>query len=133
MATTRETLRVERARERAQRFRGMPDTILRRIVADENAMFDKIPFPPSYPAYGRVVVDAEQFIWVENLKAGQPTQTWSVFHSDGMWLGDVILPPRFTLHHAGVQHIIGVQTDDLGVEYVRVFPIMGRSLDAAAR
>jgi hypothetical protein len=129
-AAERERLRTARIGERATFYRGMPDSILRRIVATEEETFRDIPFPPTYPAFGAVTADRDGFLWVERYaRPGVPTadaKSYAVFAPDGRWLGDVRLPARFTLSSATVDHAIGVETDDLDVQYIRVYRIAGR-------
>jgi len=130
VASTRKYLQAHRRAERMKLFRGMPDTVYSRLAADEEFMFAELPFPPTYPAYGRIIVDQQEFLWVEAFSPRPDADTsgtmWSVFHPDGRWLGDVRLPPRLTLYTSTIDHVLGVQTDDMGVEYVRAFPIIGR-------
>jgi len=110
------------------RYRG--DSILRRIVASEEKTFGIRPFPPTYPAFGAVMVDDGGFVWVERFaRPGVPTadtKVYAVFAQHGRWLGDVRFPARFTLSAATVDHVIGVEANDLDVQYVRVYRISGR-------
>ena len=47
-----------------------------------------------------------------------PTPTWDVFDSQGRFLGDVTLPPRFTAHVFRGDMIYGIWRDELDVQYV---------------
>jgi hypothetical protein len=131
MAAERKRARDARRVERDTFFRGMPAAVLAPIVAAEEKMFTEMPFPPTYPAYGDLLFDREGYLWVREFappsESDETGRGWSIFHPDGRWLGDVRLPPRFALHEATVDHVLGVQTDDSGVQFVRTFRIVGRS------
>ena len=49
-----------------------------------------------------------------------PDEAWMVFDSAGHWLGDVAMPEGFELHDVTAQGILGVHTDSLGVETIRL-------------
>ncbi len=130
VVTERTRLKTAQQAMRDSFFRGMPDSIRRRIDADEDAMFDVIPFPASYPAYDGLLADDAGTLWVgafdAHADADGTVRRWSIFRRDGRWLGDVTLPPHFALYGADSARVLGVQTDDLGVPFVRAFRIRGR-------
>jgi hypothetical protein len=51
---------------------------------------------------------------------------YSVVSSEGEWLGSVTMPRRFRVLHITEDKILGVLRDDLDVERVAVFEIVGR-------
>lgn len=123
----RQRLLQARREERPRMFRGMPDSILSVIAANEDKLLGEIPFPPTHPAYDQLLVDREELLWVREFNPRADTlsagRRWSIFDPNGRWLGDVQLPPRFTLYEATAEHVLGVQIDDLDVQYVRAFRI----------
>lgn len=127
---SRHELRRARREERASHYRGMPDSLLQRIAASEESMFDRIPFPLTYPAYSRLLVDEDGYLWVQSFVSTRGStaeaREWSVFHPDGRLMGNVTLPERFTLHTVSKQRVFGVYRDEKGLEYVRGFAIIGR-------
>lgn len=50
---------------------------------------------------------------------------WVVLQADGRYLGEVEVPPRFVVHEIGEDRILGVWRDELDIEYVRAYPILG--------
>jgi hypothetical protein len=46
-----------------------------------------------------------------------------VFDPDGRWLGEVEMPSRFYPWDFGEDWLLGVETDDLGVEYVVLYSL----------
>jgi len=84
-----------------------------------------VPIPENRPAYGRLLVDAEDHIWVASYAhpADVPAR-WDVFTPDGIWLGAVAMPDGFRPLQAGADWILGLTHDDFDVERVEV-----RSLD----
>jgi len=49
----------------------------------------------------------------------RPT-TWEVFSPEGVWLGPVRMPARFTLLDIGSDFVLGVFRDGLDVQHVQV-------------
>ncbi|MFG1691355.1 hypothetical protein ACGF5M_04295 [Gemmatimonadota bacterium] len=85
------------------------------------------------PAFRAIVVDSEENLWVEEWEGvGLDQGRFSVFRSDGAWLGYVEIPEglhqqrgSFTeqLIEIGSDYLLGVWTDELGVEQVRSYRI----------
>jgi hypothetical protein len=127
VAAERDRLRLARRGERPRLFQGMPDSILAVLITGEEKTFDELPFPPSYPAFANIVVGGDGHLWVRefthDVDADSTGDRWSIFHTDGRWLGDVRLPPRFTLYEATADRVLGVQTDDVGLQFIRAFPL----------
>jgi hypothetical protein len=84
-----------------------------------------MPFPESRPAYGSFLQDQEGNVWVGDwaLHPDVP-EGWTVLHSTGQWLGRVVVPPRFFPYHVGDDWILGVEWDELDVEYVVLYPLV---------
>ena len=81
---------------------------------------------PDYGAqYGPgLQLDDEGYLWVvEYYMPGEERNARSVFSPDGMWLGSVELPPRFTPWHIGEDFMLGRWRDDLDVEHVRLYAL----------
>lgn len=86
------------------------------------SLVDRIPIPETRPPHGAILVDDLGHLWVEvpgpSDGEGEPTE-WRVFDREGVWLGQVTLPAMRVLE-IGEQHIVGLCTDELDVEYVQV-------------
>lgn len=86
----------------------------------------RIPVPDTKPAYSSLHVDSEGNTWAEEYRQGwwaftdDVPRRWTVFGPDGKWLGEVNLPPRFTVYRIGRDYILGLARDDLEVEQIRV-------------
>lgn len=123
----RERLRDARRAERAVGLRGMPDSLFAVISASEEKLFSEIPFPPSYPAYDALLVDRGGDLWVKDVDPTADTDSshtrWTVFAPDGRVYGVVVLPERFTPYDADRERVIGVQTDVMGVNFVRAYAL----------
>jgi len=83
-------------------------------------MYAGQPIPNTRPAYGRFLTDPADHLWVEDYPADDAPPTWGVFAPDGRWLGTVGLPGRFRPLRILGDQILGVWTDPLGVEFVRI-------------
>lgn len=95
----------------------------------------RIHFADTYPAFARVQGGPDGTIWVQELRpltemspgdlstvaqgtVGSPT--WRVFDSEGVFLGEVEMPDRFQPLRFDGDRILGVQRDDLDVQYAVV-------------
>jgi hypothetical protein len=54
----------------------------------------------------------------------ETSRRWLVFGPDGRYLGDLSLPPNFTVHEIGHDWILGVWRDELDVQSVRLYPLI---------
>jgi len=104
------------------------------LAARRAARVREIGMAQVMPAYRMVTVDAEENLWVEEWDdVGIEMGAFSVFRSDGAWLGRVTLPPGLPLTRGtglltsvldiGSDFLLGVWVDDLGVEQVRLYRI----------
>jgi hypothetical protein len=84
-------------------------------------LFDKLPHPSTWPAYGTMIVDDSLNLWVGDYVRGTnaPT-TWTVFDSAGHMLGTVANPRGFVPSHIGQDFLLGRWRDELDVEHVRL-------------
>lgn len=108
----------------AQRQRSLvdgQDEALRR--AYEQA-FAEMPERATFPAYGSFLPDDSGNLWVEQVRPlPDDPNLWSVFDRDGRLLGPLELPRYFVPEHIGTDFVLGVATDDLGVERVRLYSL----------
>jgi hypothetical protein len=89
-----------------------------------HVLFDTLPPPPrTCPAYAPdIQVDGDLNVWVrESSRPGQQRSEWSVFSAAGELLGTVLMPPGVDVLDIGADYVLGLQRDELGVEYVRKF------------
>ena len=83
-----------------------------------------VPLVDAFPAFGPVMGDALGHLWVADFKrpADEYAGTlWTVFDDEGRMLGLVRTPGGTTVFEIGEDYILGLGTDDLGVEYVEVW------------
>ena len=83
-----------------------------------------MPVPETKPAFGALLPDEPGNLWVADWVAspGLPRR-WTVLDPAGRWLGAVEVPPRFFPFSIGSDWILGVERDDLDVEYVVLYPL----------
>jgi hypothetical protein len=78
-------------------------------------------YPGWKPAYDRLLVDSEGNVWVRQYATGlSQSRTWTVFDGAGVWLGEIDLPDGLRVTQIGSSFVLGVATDELGVEYVNL-------------
>lgn len=88
-------------------------------------IFARVPVPSTFPAHGRILVDAEGNLWVAAYRRpGEERQTWNVFDPRGRWLGPVVVPGRFRITTAGAGMVMGVARDEQDVEQVQVYSLV---------
>jgi hypothetical protein len=100
------------------------------------AELDAQQYAEFLPVFSRFLVDALGYVWVEDYRPELALRSWpravvphraapirwTVFDPDGLLLGDVELPP-LEVHQIGADFVLGVATDELGVERVRVYEL----------
>lgn len=92
--------------------------------AEARASYRDMPVPETFPAYDDLAVSRDGHLWVEGYrKPGEEVPAWSVFSSDGSWLGDVSLPEGFDPMWIDDEVVAGVWEDELEVEHVRAYRI----------
>lgn len=91
------------------------------------------PFASMAPVFSRLLLRADGELWVSPFDPGfglpgpaaplapSTTHTWSVFASDGTWLAEMPLPPRFIPFDVGRDYVAGVAFDEDDVERVVVW------------
>lgn len=85
-----------------------------------------VPLPDRYPVADDVVVERDGTIWLRSWRApwqADAPARWRVFDSAGVFLGLVAMPPGFDLESIEGDRLVGVHTDALDVEQVRVYAI----------
>ncbi|MEQ8329802.1 MAG: hypothetical protein RH859_04985 [Longimicrobiales bacterium] len=85
-------------------------------------------FPDSFPAHFQIETDAGGNVWVQDYRSlyseSRTARRWTVFDATGVFLGDVVVPGGLTVHDIGDDHLVGVWTDEYGVEYLHVHRIV---------
>ena len=79
-------------------------------------------YPETMPVFGRMLVDAAGHLWVQDYAAEYLERPidWSVFDPDGRLIARVTVPVRFRITQIGEDWVLGVQRDEMDVQYVRV-------------
>ncbi len=104
------------------------DWYVARLPQDQRAWgatyVDGMAFPTAKAAYSYVHADTDGNIW---LGASGPDRrhpdSWMVFAQEGRYLGTVSFPASFRVLDFGSSSVLGVWTDDLDTEHVRVYAV----------
>ena len=87
---------------------------------------EELPAPAARPAYADILVDPSGAVWLElhrgRSEQGRP-QAWLVLDADGTWLGTVEAPDDFAVMDITMDAVLGVWTDELGVEHPQVLTL----------
>jgi hypothetical protein len=74
------------------------------------------------PFYEAALLDDEGNLWVDEFQPPPSAlPTWTVFDADGRMLGAVSMPDRFRPMQIGADFVLGVWSDDLDVQHVRMY------------
>jgi hypothetical protein len=86
-----------------------------------------LPMPEHVPIFQGILTDAHGFLWVERFRMpGDTVSIREVFDTQGSWLGTIEFPARFQVHAIDRGRMIGVHTDSVGIESVRIYRLVGR-------
>jgi len=100
----------------------LPDNELARAY---RRSFENAPIPDLHPAFGSIYLDTAGDLWVEETRTTEEApRVASIFDSDGRAVGSVILPTGLRIFEIGADYILGAYADDLGVEYLRMYPLI---------
>jgi hypothetical protein len=85
-----------------------------------------LPLPDRFPAYSRSMLgDAAGNLWVEHyLAPGDTARAWDVFDPEGQYVTAVTVPAEFELKQVIGEEAIGIWTDTLDVESVRIYTLI---------
>ena len=89
----------------------------------------EVPLPETFPAFAAAKADLVNHLWVREYEIpgeGASNPVWTVFDPEGQVLGFVETPAGLDIYEIGEDYILGLATDELGVEYIQVWSL-GRS------
>ncbi len=82
----------------------------------------EVPWPQHQPAFGRLVVDTQGSLWVQQYEPpGTVVTTYDVFSANGIWQGRVYLPDGLRPLEIGEAYILGQRRDETGRETVHLY------------
>ena len=84
-------------------------------------MYQGMPLPERLPAYTDLLfADTGELLARRYRMRGESMDHWDVFAPDGVHLGRVNVPVTFRIEGVGRNQVVGISTDELGVERVEV-------------
>ena len=90
--------------------------------------FESQPFTETLPAFDRILLDSFNYLWVQEYLPSFETQepTWWVFNPEGEYVAATTFPSGFEPQRIDGSTVLGIRTDELGVEYVEARGIQRR-------
>ena len=83
-----------------------------------------MPVPERMPAFGGIMSDGPGNLWVgEWTMYPRAPGAWKVFDAAGTWLGEVEMPSTFFPMDIGENWILGLERDEMDVEYMVLYPL----------
>lgn len=103
---------------------GMPPAMRARFMEMQRTERERVPRRETLPAFDQLLVDSEGNLWVRDVRPDkEKPNTWSVFDTEGRWLGTVQTPAELRVQQIGPDWVLGTAKDDLDVEHVRLYRI----------
>ena len=105
---------------------GVSDARLEEIVQEDMSRYRAMIGQP-LPLFGSPFADADGNVWLPSYRLAYPEEgsPYTVISSDGEWLGQVETPPRFRILDVTGGLVLGVLRDDMDVENVVVYRLVG--------
>ena len=92
-----------------------------RQIQDVIERYRQSPLPDSLPAYTELLFAEGGEVWAQRYGLpDEPMRRWDVFAPDGVYLGRVAVPASFRIEEVSRGEVLGVATDELGVERVQL-------------
>jgi hypothetical protein len=89
------------------------------------SFIEAFPWPETLAPFQALQLDEIGCLWVQHtISPGAERSIWSVFSMRGRWLGEIQMPSNIRPTRLGGRSLIGVQTNDDGVENVVVHEIV---------
>lgn len=109
-----------------ERLDGLDDDADPSAIAGATDRFNSSEYPEIVPPVRLVEVDADGNVWLKgwDLPGRTTGRTWQVVSRDGVWLGGVEVPERFTIHEIGTDYMLGVALDDFDVPTVVLYDLV---------
>lgn len=99
------------------------------VTALWHHIYDQMPLPEALPAFHRLLVDDQGWVWAEVYRPERDPllgpldlsveALWMVFDQDGAARGSLEMPRDLYVHQIGRDFVLGVGRDALGVETIR--------------
>jgi hypothetical protein len=87
--------------------------------------FEESSLPQVAPLVSAMKIDAQGNYWIAKFATfPDEISEWVVFTETGRLLGRVVFPPGLEAHEIGDNWVLGVLQNDLGVQYVRRYPLL---------
>ncbi|HEX2166899.1 MAG TPA: hypothetical protein VHG09_06625, partial [Longimicrobiales bacterium] len=92
---------------------------------DIERMFADMPMPETMPEFAKLRVDRDGNMWVQRYRTewDEGMSEWLIFDDDGRLTARAELPPTLTPTDIGSDYVLGIERDELELEYVRLYPL----------
>lgn len=107
------------------------------VRQQQRAYFESLRVSDPLPSYWAFEVSNDGHLWVnDSRRAAELTigsvlgseriasTGWSVFSPEGRWLGTIDIPNDFAPTTIGAEWVLGIRTDDLGVQWIERYPVL---------
>ena len=87
-------------------------------------MYREMPLPDRLPGYTKLLFADTGELWARRyIPPGGETAHWDVFGTNGLHLGRVEVDTSFRIEEVSRGQVVGIATDELGVERVEVLDL----------
>jgi hypothetical protein len=106
-------------------IRGRVESVPPERRASRRRELEAMPVSDTRPAYGAILADEAGNLWVGDWAPfPKVPERWTILSAEGRWLGDLSLPLGFYPTHIGNDWLLGLERDQMDVEYVVLYPLI---------
>jgi len=91
--------------------------------------FDEGTYGTQVPLFDRAFVDGDDRLWIGEAvwpRLQGPPPRWSIFSSEGVWLGDLVPPAGLEILDRRGDLVLGVRLDEGDVPHLQVHRLLRR-------
>ncbi|MCY3546834.1 MAG: hypothetical protein OXH49_08120 [Gemmatimonadetes bacterium] len=105
---------------------GVSESRLKEIIQGDMARYRAMIGQP-IPLFGTPFADADGNVWLPSYRPAFPEEgsPYTVISPEGEWLGQVVTPPRFRILDVTNGLVLGVLRDEMDVQNVVVYEVVG--------
>jgi hypothetical protein len=87
-------------------------------------LWEAVPIAGRLPAYEQVLLDRTGNLWLLEYLLAEEAPVWQVLDTQGVWLGEVAMPPGGRISEIGEDYVLGVWKDEMDVERIRLYGLV---------
>lgn len=87
--------------------------------------YQEMQYPRVLPVYAPLLVDTQGNLWMGSYPVpGNGSVDWVVFSDSGANIGALRVPANLKIVDVGVDYVLGIWRDEVGVDSVRMYSLL---------